>query len=369
MENIDELKNIIQSANINFLIGSGLSSPYLCTLGNIEKNLTTIQQKNGIKSSVRNYINSSLLYLYFKDVMLKNKVVLNNDTDAQLQETLNNYSLFLGTINKILRKRGSTILSKQVNLFTTNIDVFLEKALDNLGLEVNDGFSGRLNPTFSLSNYNKIFSKRSLHFDNISNIPVFNLLKIHGSLNWKYGDNNDIVFSQDLNYLDKIKSLSKSCNFIDVEDTDTLQELIAKVDESKINLSRLSLFEKMYKKIPVVNPTKAKFRETILDLNYYELLRFYSNELEKETSVLFVMGFSMADEHIREITLRVAKSNPTLLIYIFAYDKSSEKEILKNLNIKGEKNIKILSPKAGEVYDFATINTECFEQILNKIEK
>ena len=38
----DELKyhkDIFQSCNINFLIGSGLSRPYLPTLGNIEKQI------------------------------------------------------------------------------------------------------------------------------------------------------------------------------------------------------------------------------------------------------------------------------------------------------------------------------------------
>lgn len=37
--NIKELTYYIQSANINFLIGSGASRPYLATLGSIEKSL------------------------------------------------------------------------------------------------------------------------------------------------------------------------------------------------------------------------------------------------------------------------------------------------------------------------------------------
>jgi hypothetical protein len=49
----------------------------------------------------------------------------------------------------------------------------------------------------------------------------------------------------------------------------------------------------------------------------------YNNELEKENGVLFVMGFSFADEHIRELTLRVANTNPTSIIYIFVYDKGA----------------------------------------------
>ena len=40
--NIKELTYYIQSANINFLIGSGASRPYLATLGSIEKLLTRL---------------------------------------------------------------------------------------------------------------------------------------------------------------------------------------------------------------------------------------------------------------------------------------------------------------------------------------
>lgn len=39
---IQELRYIIQSAHINFLYGSGLSLPYLSTLGNIETYLTRL---------------------------------------------------------------------------------------------------------------------------------------------------------------------------------------------------------------------------------------------------------------------------------------------------------------------------------------
>jgi hypothetical protein len=33
---LEQIKNVIQDCNLNFLLGSGLSSPYLKTLGNIE---------------------------------------------------------------------------------------------------------------------------------------------------------------------------------------------------------------------------------------------------------------------------------------------------------------------------------------------
>jgi hypothetical protein len=39
----------------------------------------------------------------------------------------------------------------------------------------------------------------------------------------------------------------------------------------------------------IVNPSKKKFKDTVLNETHYDLLRIYNNELEKENSVLFVM--------------------------------------------------------------------------------
>lgn len=287
--------------------------------------------------------------------------------------TANNYSEFLKIFNTILQRRGSTILNKQVNIFTTNIDLFFEKALEDLGLEFNDGFSGRLAPVFNLSNFNKVLSKISLHFDNESRIPIFNLLKIHGSLNWKFDNDNKIVYSNDLAFMDDLKVLSEECDFFDIEDDDTVDDIVLKADlknlDTGIKDAQILKFQQKYQEIPVVNPTKDKFKKTVLDLNYYELLRYYSNELEKENSVLFVMGFSMADEHIAEITIRLAKSNPTLVIIVFAYNEGSRLEIIQNLKNTDQRNIKYFVPDDPDIFDFKTINETIFKTILKKIEE
>ena len=53
----------------------------------------------------------------------------------------------------------------------------------------------------------------------------------------------------------------------------------------------------------------------------------FSNELEKENTALFALGFSFADEHIQEITLRSANSNPTLGVFIVAYDEAAADQL------------------------------------------
>ena len=47
--NIQTLKSYIQSANVNFLIGSGCSRPFLSVLGNVEKWLTELSEDKSIR--------------------------------------------------------------------------------------------------------------------------------------------------------------------------------------------------------------------------------------------------------------------------------------------------------------------------------
>ena len=76
----------------------------------------------------------------------------------------------------------------------------------------------------------------------------------------------------------------------------------------------------------MVNPTKEKFRETVFQQNYYQMIRMLSFELEKKNSVLIVFGFSFADEHIREIVKR-SIINPSLKVFVICYDASTREKI------------------------------------------
>ena len=169
---LERLKDVIQDCNLNFLLGSGLSMPYIRTLGNIETLLTAVD-KSSLPVMEAQVVRCSLYKQYFDQVMLRNKSIL--DKDAASAPVQAAYSGLLRTLNTILQRRKSTLLGKEINLFTTNVDIFIERSLEEIGLEFNDGFNGRFKPRFSLSNFNKSRSKRSLHFDNVSEIPVFNL--------------------------------------------------------------------------------------------------------------------------------------------------------------------------------------------------
>lgn len=359
-------RDLLQSSNINFLIGSGLSRPYLPTLGNIEELISELDIKNDIESDTKKYLKASLFSRYFEVVMLPNKCIIGKCGAADRINTANNYINFLKILNQIIQRRGTTIISKQCNLFTTNIDLFLEVAIEELGLEFNDGFAGRINPIFSLSNYHKVVTQRSHNFENESKMPIFNILKLHGSLNWRQHDNK-ICCSFDTRLFDSIHQKSEECDFMVIDDGDILDDIIAKVDTSKIDLVKIDEYLRLYKQLPIINPSKTKFEETTLGLYYYELLRFLSNQLEKDNSVLYVMGFSMADEHIREIVLRVAKSNPTLQIFIITYDNAAKDMIEANIDNPDLHNLHYIIPTDGEVYSFDKINENIFGAILNNV--
>lgn len=378
----------IQDSNINFLFGSGMSAGYLEILGNIENLLTELDKKVFDDQKQKDLIRASILNKYFEGVIQKNIDILDESTrNPDLNSTLNSYKNFFKTINQLILLRRNKLLSKQVNIYTTNIDIFLEKSLEFTRLEFNDGFGKGFKPKYDLSNFKKSIFQKSLHFDNSSEIPVFNILKIHGSLTWKYEKEN-IYFDSTLKQTKMVKITSKS-DLIEVvtEDSksnkkDDLESLIAKIPASTIDETKFASFLEEYDKLSIVNPTKGKFQQTVLDQKYYDLLRIYANELERENTLLFVMGFSFADEHIRDLTIRVANSNPTLMIYIFARSSNSKNKLEKILDIENNvknKNIVIVSPTQSEQddksfeddfsYDFDNINAKIFMQILTKIKE
>lgn len=375
----------IQDSNINFLFGSGMSAGYLEILGNIENLLTELDKEVFTEQKQKDLIRASILNKYFKGVIEKNINILDYSSLEPeevllIRWTLDSYKNFFKTINQLISLRRNKLLSKQVNIFTTNIDVFLERAIEQVGLESNDGFGKGFKPKYDLSNFKKSIFQKSLHFDNSSEIPVFNILKIHGSLTWKR-ENEHIYFDNSLEQIKKVQTARRNS----LLSVDTSKDTIATLKTTlrkRINIRNFSTFLDEYDKLSIVNPTKGKFQQTVLDQKYYDLLRIYANELERENTLLFVMGFSFADEHIRDLTIRVANSNPTLMIYIFAHTTHARGELEKVLDIENNvknKNIVIISPSQSKqedeslkddfFYDFDNINTKIFMKILNKIKE
>jgi len=312
----DVLRKSFQSANINFIIGSGCSSPAIEILGNIENAIQELLTSG-------NHDEADKQMCEFLQPFVASSIELMSDTeDSDRSLVQRNYESFIARISSILAKRQNNILPKQASIFTTNYDLFVEKASEFLGqaVKLNDGFnrSPVLNSKFIFSPsefFNTLYNNGNLYKYQVE-IPSINLIKLHGSLSWKE-DGDSIVFSVD--YLKKLhddfSDVFAACDFCDG-------------DISKLDMPKIKDFNN---KFAIVLPRKDKFPNTLLNQIHYDLLRIYANELDKENTLLLAEGFSFADEHIYEITKRALR-NPTLRLIIFCYKKAEKDEYSAKFN-------------------------------------
>lgn len=346
---IKKLKEFIQSANINFLIGSGLSRPYLSTLGDIETLLANLNDHKA-SDNIKSLIKGSIYKEYFTKVMNPNHELEKEKNRDAYDQIIKSYSNFLEIWNQIVHNRGGSLLSKQINIYTTNIDTFFENSAEHCKVELNDGFRGSVRPIFDEGNFLKSYTKKSIHFQNSTELPVFNLMKMHGSINWVANEDNQILNDSTLHLISTISNELQNVGenfFIPLQKNlhEMVEDAIAKIEGKKLKItSKLKKFFEEYEKLIIVNPTKRKFSETVLEIHFYDLMRMFSNSLEKENSILFVMGFSFEDEHILSITERATRTNPTLLIIIFAYSDAVVEGYRKKF--KSNSNVIILSPSS-----------------------
>lgn len=204
-------------------------------------------------------------------------------------------------------------------------------------------------------------------------------------------DNSEITYDAKLSL---IRDLSEKLNeqfkkqLIEIKDQSKIEELEreASTNDLLYGENDYNRFNQLYSKLVMINPTKAKFRETVIDYHFYELMRIYSNALERSSSLLIVAGFSFADEHIANITMRAANANPTLQIIVFAYNENAKEEIKSILGKKGicNNNISIISPQdfkdaairenpdtkefdGLECFDFKSINDFVFDKLVSII--
>jgi len=125
----------------------------------------------------------------------------------------------------------------------------------------------------------------------------------------------------------------------------------------ELPVAELNAFWESYEKMPIVNPTKWKFHETVYDEHYYQMLRLLSYELEKPNAVLITFGFSFADEHILNLVMR-SLSNPGLQVFICCYSKSGHDSMLERF--KGHRNVECLALADDQQMNFTAFN----EQVL-----
>lgn len=341
----DRFRTIIQDSHMSFLIGAGTSSPFFEILGNVENALTELQGNEGVVRLVRTSVQGH----FFEKVLLPNLRLLDG-VDADAKVLIKSYGRFIATLNRILLRRRNTLLGKQANLFTTNVDMALEIALDLLEISFNDGFVGKIRPRLDLGEFNTLRLRQGTRFEYRSEIPTMNLFKIHGSASWR-PEGEEIGFDHQLQGIKgiddayraakkKLVTINSGVN-IDVEALKT-----ANADKSLDEHGET--FATAYQMLQIVNPEKTKFASTVMNKTYYELIRRFANEMEKENSVLVVHGFSFRDEHLRDLVLRAAATNPTLQVIVFCFDRAACAEIAVLLPDEKVKNGNILLVQPSE---------------------
>lgn len=314
------LARSFQSGHINFLIGSGASLPGIPAAGQLEQEIAALLAA-GQDEQAR-----LRMYAFLATIQQPTNHLISNEPNNNNDVTLASYSEFLRVVETILSERRTTLLPKQATIFTTNYDLFIEKASATCqSLKLNDGFSRvpSLNNRMEYSSrnfFNTTFNTGNVYSYKVE-IPCINLVKLHGSLSWKK-NNDEIVFD-----------VNNKALLVDPPTPAQIKEYV--------------------ESYAVVLPQATKFRTTLMDRTYYELLRIYANELDRENTLLLSFGFSFGDEHIRDITKRALK-NPTLRLIVFAFseaDQNSYATIFERFN-----NVEIIAPTAATNINFAKFN-------------
>ncbi len=310
MHILEEIREVAVSKNVNFLIGSGCSSG---AIGTMDKYWRAAQSERNINKNGKDVSPACCKdeeyckacqkrgnELLIEDVMRVSKELISGNLDEN--DATKSYNFFIGEIVNLMHRMNSRQNPKNINIFTTNYDLFIEDALDKVSktetFVINDGARGYFKRILDSSNFNRTVSYRGPSNNYIDEIPSISLIKPHGSVNWEKTADEEI-------------------------------EIRAEVVDNPI----------------VVNPDGHEPRVTFEENYFHDMLRIFQTELDKPQSVLFVIGFSFQDEHIAKMMQRALR-NKELNVYVFCYSNNTEGTIHENLKCGSSniKNLKFIRP-------------------------
>ena len=208
--------------------------------------------------------------------------------DAEIKNDLlsDRYFYHEMLIKKLLQRPANL---KRINLFTTNYDMAFDYALDNLGIQYINGFTGIHKRYFrpEVYDYDLYYPGQSVSGKVYRAEKVLKYYKLHGSLSW-----------------------------ISTEHTSQDPYGIQELDMGAQWATSTSGNELM------VYPCANKKTFT-LDLPYSELFRQFAQAIIQPQSVLFCLGYSFNDEHINDI-IHQALAIPSFTLIVANYSPSSE---------------------------------------------
>ena len=355
----------VYDKNLSFLIGSGASVGLLPTLKlNIKNAHGQAHTVETIASEIKDddpRRAALFMYYYERCVLPAQKLTVENVAGNAAQEAvLDNYRKFVRTVLHILLKRKP--LDKKCNIFTTNYDPCFTIVSDELlqggtiDFVLNDGSRGFSKRYLQARNFNTYLCQTGIFERDQSGIPQLNLIHLHGSVHWrKQGAGISLdytpltgpgLISPDLEQRLKPfvqKLLDPEANFNELAAPDLLE-------------GEADSFLSSYNDLPIVNPTKWKFHETVFEEHYYQMLRLLSYELEKPNSVLITFGFSFADEHILNLIKR-SLANPKLQVFVCCFTRIEADGLKSDFEIYP--NVRFIVREDGNL-DFSAFNSHVF---------
>ena len=207
---------------------------------------------------------------------IQNRMFSKINIDLSTDNSVETLDLYKNLYQKIaLRNKDLS----RINIFTTNNDLFNEKALDNLNINYNNGFGGGLDRFFNPARFNYTFSKK-IDFNLEKFEPLENMVylyKLHGSISWVEAEGNSLF---------NIKEVSV-------------------VGGENPNDQHVLIY-----------PTPLKQNQS-LGAPYADLIREFQTKLAQPNSVIFIIGYSFSDEHINNIIYRSMASNSSISVVIF----------------------------------------------------
>lgn len=220
--------------------------------------------------------------------------IIGKECDLTLQEE----APHIDFLNKITARKNN---DPRVQIFTTNYDTLFEQAGNKAGFVIIDGFSFTQPREFSgkwfdldIVNREKTRLKQEESFIQ----KVFHLYKLHGSLTWERNG-------------DKIEQKEKTENPL------------------------------------MIYPSSEKY-ESSYEQPYFEMMSRFQQALRKEETLLIVIGFSLADKHLKNVILEAVEQNPSFQLVLVNYGEIKPSECIKDLfidtiNLKVKRNVNIVS--------------------------
>ena len=310
----ENLRKLAITKKLNFLIGSGASSPAISLMSQIKK--PTAKAIKNLQVSGRYLSDEEKEKIAKNEKLIKqikkvSKRLLNENRNETLDDTqkkkLGEFKAFVRSISVILNFSNSRETPREANIFTTNYDLFIEEAVDEVlkeevSLVFNDGARGYFNRFLDSSNFNRTVSYEGLNNNYIDELPSLTLIKPHGSVNW---------------------------------------EKVGEGEDAKVIIRNEVVESPM-----VVPPTGNEGRDTFMDNHFHDMLRVFQLELDKPESVLFILGFSFQDDHIARM-IRRALRNRSLIIECFCWKNEDEQKYKENLGFNSQDiphNFKFIKP-------------------------